>query len=83
MSNPYKPPTDETRERSARPWMILSAILFIGVILLGVIVLRSARQAEEAKVQAQLARERAVITSLKAQGEMMHQKEGEAGLLDR
>ncbi|MCP4785693.1 MAG: hypothetical protein GY903_21555 [Fuerstiella sp.] len=51
--------------------------------LLGVTVLRSARQAEEARVRAQLAREMAVITSLKAQGEMMHQKEGEPESADK
>ena len=78
MSNPYQPPTEESHGRSARPWMILSAVLFVAVIFMGVVLLRSVRQAESARARAQAAMRNALINDLKAQGELLHQKEVKA-----
>ena len=61
MSNPYQPPTEETRERSARPWMILSAVLFAGVILLGFSLWQSMLLRQFAQEREQLARQKAVV----------------------
>ncbi|MCP4785856.1 MAG: hypothetical protein GY878_20120 [Fuerstiella sp.] len=59
MSNPYQPPTAQTEKRSARPWMILSALLFVALVLMGMVLLRSYRMTEMAREQEQLTRARA------------------------
>ena len=71
MSNPYQPPTEQPENRSARPWMILSAVLlsavlFLTVAILGVILWRSMplrriamEKEQQAKAQAVMARQKA------------------------
>ena len=75
MSNPHQPPTEETRGRSARPWMILSGILFVALIFMCIAFVRSYRMAEMARVQAQKARSQAVMSQKMANDALM---EGEA-----
>lgn len=77
MSNPYDPPERQTENRSAKPWIILSCVLFAVVIFLGVALyrVRMARQmameeamrhrafAEEALRQSEAARNEAESVS--------------------
>ncbi|MCP4783294.1 MAG: hypothetical protein GY903_00345 [Fuerstiella sp.] len=75
MSNPYQPPTAQTEKRSARPWMILSALLFVALLLMGLAQLRTYRMAETARAQAQKARAQAQQSLQKANDAL---KEAEA-----
>ena len=58
--------------------MILSAVLFVALVLMGVISFRAVKLAEVSRAQAEINRRKAVITNLKTLGERMHQKEFEA-----
>ena len=60
MSNPYQPPTEETRGGSARPWMILSGFLLVALIFMCILFVRSYRMMEEAKVRALMSQEKAI-----------------------
>ena len=75
MSNPYQPPTEETHGRSARPWMILSAVLFATVIVLGVGLWPSMPLRQLAIEKERLARQKAVMSQQKANDAL---KEAEA-----
>jgi hypothetical protein len=66
MSNPYQTPTEETRERSARPWMILSGFLLVALIFMCIAFVTSYRRAEMARAQAQKARSQAVMSQQQA-----------------